>query len=93
MTTDQRALIEVMIRKRGEGLTFQGSAEIAALTAALGTCENCEHGNDAETPLHGLTHCTLAGSHYNGKLMTLQSRCEDWQERQDRFSAVEGATA
>ena len=73
MTSEQRAIVEYT--RDAAYLPEQ----IAALTAALGTCGNCQHSNPDDSVLFDATFCTNADSFYHGLEMQKTARCADWR--------------
>lgn len=93
MTSEQRAILEGMRDNFARdakkfailGPVFAGQERdhldlVAILTAALGTCGNCEHRDDDAVMLPSLvTYCTNRRGFYNGKMMEKSARCSLWE--------------
>jgi hypothetical protein len=56
-----------------------GAHVAVALVAKLGeNCGSCAHGNDADAVGFGHTYCTKWGGDWNGKIMPIVGRCDQW---------------
>lgn len=78
MTAEQRAIAVEWLRQEAIRSYFLLPEERAAFTVALGTCGNCEHSNDVESP-EGFVYCTLVSGFYCAKTMQTTARCERWE--------------